>query len=177
MEIWKDISGYPDYQVSNFGNVKSNKTGKLLNPHITEQRYCIVNLYKNGVDRHFKVHRLVAFVFIENKFNKKTVNHKDGNKTNNNFENLEWCNHSENHLHAYRKLNRKAPSLGRKGKDAFRSVAVCQFDLSGNLIKIFDSQRIAAQELGISSGHISSVCKGKRKKTGGFVWRYKNTVK
>lgn len=172
MEIWKNISNYPDYQISNLGNVRSNKTKKTLKPHVTKQGYCIVNLYNNGIDKHFKVHRLVALHFIENKLNKKTINHKDGNKLNNNIDNLEWHSHSENHLHAYKKLNRQAPSLGKKGKNAFRSIPVCQLDLRGNLIKIFDSQKIAAEELGISNTHISSVCKGIRKQTGGFVWKY-----
>ena len=173
MEIWKNIKGYPDYAISSFGNIKNIKFDKKLNPHITDQGYCIVNIYCNKKDKHFKVHRLVAETFIDNPDKKRTVNHIDGNKLNNSVSNLEWATHSENHKHSYDKLNRKAASLGKKGKNAFRSLIVYQYDLNGVLIKSYDSQRSAAQELGISYNHISSVCNGKRKTSGGFFWSKK----
>lgn len=178
MEIWEYIKDYPNYMVSSYGNVKSIKNNKILKNHVTDQGYCIVSLYDNPKKgKHFKVHRLVAFSFIENKLNKRTINHKDGNKLNNCVDNLEWCTHSENHKHAYSKLNRKAASLGRKGSKAFRSIPVLQYDKEGNFIKMFDSQKIASQELNISFNHISSVCNGKRKTTGGFIWKKINNKK
>lgn len=114
MEIWKDIEGYEGYyQVSSTGKVKSlarfrlGKNGtlvpikeKILANKISKSGYCIVGLYKNGDKKFFSVHRLVATAFIENTYAKETVNHKDGNKENNNVSNLEWSTHKEQMKHA-----------------------------------------------------------------------------
>lgn len=101
-EIWKDVCGYEGYyQVSNLGNVKSldridcrgrHLKGKIV-PHFSEKDgYLIVSFCKNGIAKHFRVHRLVASAFIQNPHNLSEVNHKDENKKNNCAENLEWCN-------------------------------------------------------------------------------------
>ena len=129
MEIWKDITGYENkYQVSNLGNVKSldyinnlgkTKIGKLLKYRISDRGYNSAMLYKDGKQKTYKVHRLVAFAFIENKHNKPYINHKDGNKLNNNILNLEWCTHKENVVHAFKNnlnrfdLNKKRDIKGR----------------------------------------------------------------
>ena len=113
-EIWKDIEGYEGlYQVSTYGNIKSlpkvrrNGTGtyiqkeRLLKPSNTSTGYKKVELCKDGKRKGFKVHRLVAIAFIPNPDNKPEVNHIDGNKINNNIDNLEWVTSSEKTIHAY----------------------------------------------------------------------------
>lgn len=114
-EVWKDIEGYEGlYQVSTCGNIKSlakpRKNGngrsyiqkeKLLKQTFTSTGYKKVELYKDGKRKGFKVHRLVAIAFIPNPDNKPEVNHIDGNKINNNIDNLEWVTSSENSIHAY----------------------------------------------------------------------------
>ena len=114
-EVWKDIEGYEGlYQVSTCGNIKSlakpRKNGngrcyiqkeKLLKQSFTSTGYKKVELYKDGKRKSFKVHRLVAIAFIPNPDNKPEVNHIDGNKINNNIDNLEWVTSSENTIHAY----------------------------------------------------------------------------
>jgi hypothetical protein len=101
-EIWKDIPNYENkYQVSSLGRVKSLKCGNLLSDRLTDRGYNTAVLYLNGKPKTFKVHRLVAFAFIDNKENKPFINHKDGNKLNNRIDNLEWVTHSENIRHAY----------------------------------------------------------------------------
>ena len=91
-EIWKDIKGYEGlYQISNFGNIKSLRTNKLVKAFKNTKGYCQVSLWNNNVKKMFVVHRLVAQEFIPNPNNLLQVNHKDEDKKNNNVDNLEWC--------------------------------------------------------------------------------------
>ena len=127
-EVWKDIEGYEGlYQVSNFGNIKSlpkvrhNGRGtyiqkeKILKPSNTSTGYKKIELCKDGKRKGFKVHRLVAIAFIPNPDNKPEVNHIDGNKINNNIDNLEWVTSSENTIHAYETgLNSNKKDLDEK---------------------------------------------------------------
>ena len=101
MDIWKEIVGYPNYQVSNSGKIKSicyNKE-RMLKPQ-NMNGYLRVGLSKNGKVNLFLIHRLVAITFLENIKNSDFINHKNGIKSDNRVENLEWCNASENLNHA-----------------------------------------------------------------------------
>ena len=139
MEIWKDIKGYENrYQVSNKGRVKSldraaglNRKikGKILNQCNT-YGYLNVTLCKNGTKKTARVHRIVLSQFIENTNNYKAINHKDGVKTNNNINNLEWCSSKQNHEHAI-KLGLKTPKIQMKNM----KIRCIEYD------KIFISQR------------------------------------
>lgn len=114
-EIWKPITVFGDeyaklYEVSNFGRVRSwAKLGnakvppsepRILKPHKGKHYYSVIMCAENGKRNRQYVHRLVALTFLPNNANLPQVNHKDGNKLNNNVNNLEWCTHKENHLHA-----------------------------------------------------------------------------
>lgn len=104
---WKPVVGYEGlYEVSEKGQIKNLKTQHVLTPR-NSTGYSMVALFKNGERRDLKIHRLVACSFLENPQNKPQVNHKDGNKLNNNLENLEWCTNSENQKHAYQTGLRK----------------------------------------------------------------------
>lgn len=110
MEVWRVIKGYPHYEVSNIGNVRSldriipcglkNRRfrGKPLRMRI--KNYGYVSLTADGISNNFYVHRLVALMFIDNPENKPQINHIDGNKFNNVLSNLEWCTARENLKHA-----------------------------------------------------------------------------
>ena len=99
MEVFKPIDGYEGYQISNMGNVKNAKTGKPLKAQISSSGYYNVTLSLNGKRYTPTIHSLVAKHFLD--ICNFEVNHKDGNKLNNNVGNLEWVNRSENMTHAY----------------------------------------------------------------------------
>jgi hypothetical protein len=108
-EKWKDIDSHKGiYKVSNLGRVRrviasnTGKAGMILSP--INERYQKVGLWKRGRMTPSLIHRLVATAFVINPRNKKTVNHKDGNRYNNISTNLEWVTPSENMMHAKRVL-------------------------------------------------------------------------
>lgn len=112
MEKWRPVVGYEGfYEVSTFGRVRSilrrDPMGKLVKEKVLIQKklsahkYMRVTLSKNGFQKGYQVHRLVAQAFLPNPLNKGYVNHKDGrNPTNNNVSNLEWATQKENMRHA-----------------------------------------------------------------------------
>jgi hypothetical protein len=113
-EMWEWVKNYEGhYQVSNSGKVYSVKSDLELIPNIIRSGYKMVRLSKNGWARDYLVHRLVAEAFCNNEENKNVVNHKDGNKTNNYFLNLEWCTNSENQLHAIQ-MGLRVPKKGNE---------------------------------------------------------------
>ena len=99
----KEIEKYPNYFVTEEGLVFSSKTNRFLKFSYDQQGYQRVGLYiGNYKTKTIKVHRLIAETLMPNPENKKDVNHKDGDKSNNNINNLEWCTRSENIKHAFK---------------------------------------------------------------------------
>jgi hypothetical protein len=96
---WKPVFGYEGlYEVSNIGEIRHTK-GNIKKPTIKKDKhtnYKQVSLWKDGKNKSFLVHRLVAQAFIPNPNNYPIINHKDEDGTNNCVVNLEWCNHSYN---------------------------------------------------------------------------------
>lgn len=191
-EIWKPIKGFEGlYEISNTGLVKSlrrevpNNGGisivkeKILKPQKEKNGYLRIGLNKRNKKYMFLIHRLVAESFISNVNNYAEINHKDGNKSNNNVDNLEWCSRSYNIKHSYinklrnTDINRKnAKKMIEKNKRK-----VVQKDLNGNMINIFDSIKEAGELTNIDKTSICSVCKhkGYYKTAGGYIWEYYNT--
>lgn len=136
-EIWKEIPGYEGYfEVSNLGNFRSKDRiikykqtgtrlypGKPLKTELMQDGYSRIVLMKEAVKKRYMCHRLVAETFIDNPSNLPQVNHKDGNRSNNCVENLEWCTQSENELHAVNVLGKTM-----KGKTAPKKVYCVETD-------------------------------------------------
>ena len=100
--------------ISNYGNIKSlnyHRTGKeqLLKQNINGRGYKYVNISNKNRYVNLLIHREVAKAFLMNNSNYTDINHKDGNKLNNNVDNLEWCTRSENILHAYKNNLKNKP--------------------------------------------------------------------
>lgn len=183
MEIWEYVPDYEGiYQASTLGRIRSldrytnhrhgGKTfvkGMMLKQHISNSGYYRISLHKKCVEKQHSVHRLVLLTFIMNPKNKRTVNHKDGNKLNNKLENLEWATYSENELHAYR-IGLKKSFVHIATEKTKRKVLM--LSLSGESLLWFDSQKEANNMLGIDSRRISDCCRGIRKTAGGYKWEF-----
>ena len=144
-EIWKDVVGYSNYEVSNLGNVRNKTTKKLLSQKIgRDGRYLSVYLSENGNENTKRVHRLVAESFLGVNPG-LVVNHIDGNKLNNNVDNLEWCSVRENNIHAIRTgLNHPGEYQKRKIRiietgEIFDGVTDCAIAINGDFRNVHRS--------------------------------------
>lgn len=182
---WKDIAGYEGhYQISNYGNVKSlsrtiknsryqfgSVKDRTLKQAINTNGYSFVSLRLNGKQKSVSIHRLVAIAFLANPDAKEQVNHINGVKSDNRVENLEWVTRSENVLHAYRSLKRKSSQQGKVGKESFSAIPISQYDMQGNFVAYFESQKDASIKTGVNARSINMCYKRKQKTAGGFVWK------
>ena len=97
-QVYKTINNYPNYLISNLGNVLNKKSGKFLSPVLDKDGYQVVVLSNNGITTTMKVHRLVAKAFNKNPENNQLVDHIDNNRTNNKADNLRWVTSSQNNM-------------------------------------------------------------------------------
>ena len=96
MEQWKVICDFPDYEASSEGNIREKNTGKGIKQHANQNGYKMVWVYIDGKRTRKYVHRLVALAFLGSPHNNEEVNHKNGIRSDNNINNLEWVTHIDN---------------------------------------------------------------------------------
>jgi hypothetical protein len=126
----------------------------------------MVILSKNHKQRCCLIHRLVAETFIPNPNNLLEVNHKDGNKQNNDVTNLEWCTRLENIRHIYKN------GLKKTGKYLYNAREVNQYSLNNKFIAKYDTQTEASKKTKTKQCDISKCCRGLRNNAGGYIWKY-----
>lgn len=172
---WVKLAVNENYSINENGEVKNNKTNKLLKQSQHKNGYMSVSIkITNGSYKQYYVHRLIAETFLPNLDNLTDVNHKDYNKQNNSVENLEWCSRSDNLKHSYNYENRNknrehAKKLAMRNHEKM-NIKVTQRTLSGDFVAEYNSMREAEEKTGIPIQNISSVTSGKRRSAGGYIW-------
>lgn len=173
-EQWKNIEGYEGlYQVSNEGRVKSlgnNKTRKekILKSVKNTRGYLTVQLWKDGKPVMKLVHRLVAEAFLGNPQNSPQVNHKDETPTNNNVNNLEWCDAKYNINYGTGNQRRAEKLLNHQDL----SKRVDQIDpITGEVVRQWKSTAECGRN-GFDQRNVSKCARGKYKQYKGYIWKY-----
>jgi hypothetical protein len=164
---WMHIKGYEDrYRVTVFGEVFSLRKKQFLTPQVTNSGYEVVHLYGGGkrARKIALVHRLVASAFLPNAERFPEINHKDGNKTDNRADNLEWCTRKINVKHAL--------STGLVDPSKW-SISVIGTSLADRSKVRYSSQKaaeIALSGTGKQSSAIHHCFVGKKKSAYGYTW-------
>lgn len=170
MEIWKEVTSNPNYQVSNTGRIRRIGSNKDKSVQVKDG-YLKTELYQNGMRQHVRVHRIVAEEFIPNPDNKPEVNHIDGNKNNNCVSNLEWSTKKENCQHAWDTglakpsrgmCGKSNPNGGRKGRP-FRIVETGE---------VFDTLKDCEEAINGNNRHINDCLRGRQRTHRGYHFEY-----
>lgn len=164
MVKWRKIKEFENYQVSNDGRIRNKNTKKVLKPWIRNGYYSIT-LRKDSKSFTKNIHKIVGITWLKKTLNSNFINHIDGNKLNNKLENLEFVTPKQNTKHAIDN-NLTKPNVKK----------VKQYTKDGIFLKEFASIKEAEGKTGVSNKHIGSVCRGKRKTTGGYVWKYSDDI-
>ena len=183
---YRDIIEYKGlYKISEYGDIihlprKVNSTRSINKFRITKEKKLKTQTNKYGYNyiilansfgkrKHYFIHQLVAKTFLDNPNNYISINHKDENKTNNHYSNLEWCSIKYNNL-----FNNRQKKINTILQNTVKSRKIVQqFDKLNNFIQEFQSINEACRKLGIFKYPLSQCCNNKKKSYKGFIWKFK----
>lgn len=164
------LKDYPNYILYDDGFIWNISNKRSLEPWIGSKGYNFVTLYNSDGRRNFRLHRLVAENFVPNPLNKPDVNHRDENKNNNHYTNLEWVTKLENNIYSTRS---ERSAVSRVGNNKIcRPVYQCTTD--NILINEYPSITVAKEISHVKN--IVACCQRKRKGAGGYIWRYVDEI-
>lgn len=175
-EIWKDFPDFKDrFSVSSCGRIWDKKKKCIRNTEII-LGYEYFRPQINNIRYNYRMHILVANVFIPNPKNKTEVHHIDENRLNNRIDNLMWVTHEEHKL-LHKETgtrNKKLSDKLRNRKDISKPVEQCTKD--GKVVAEYPSGEEAARQTGFSRGNISNCCSGRPGfyTVKGYIFRFKN---
>jgi hypothetical protein len=175
MEIWKPIAGTNGFiEVSNKGRVRSLLRGepRILKPQVDNKGYHRIRVTVEREKMSYKVHREIAKAFIPNPNNLPQVNHKDGNKSNNSVDNLEWITNRDNAHHAIANGLWDSVIEGSRRENERRKRPVIGYFTSENSSTSRRFESVAEAERFVGSRHVTDVLKGKRSHVKGWTFRY-----
>lgn len=178
--MWKKVNRNDNYSINEQGKVRNDKTGLIKTPTLNKRNgYLVLDLYKNNKREKVPVHRLVAEAFIPNPENKLTVDHADGDRTNNSIENLRWATYSEQNSRFETNGVRSDQIIVKRYKEK-RKKRGGGHEAWLEIIETleFDSIKDTAEYFGYNAGNISQMLKkgtiGQRGITRGYQFSYKN---
>lgn len=163
---WKNIKNYPNYKISNYGDIYSLKADKIMSPRKNLENYlsiCLINNTKKGT---YQIHRLVYDTFKGFKINTNVtlvIDHIDRDRCNNFIDNLREVSSSEN---AYNRKN-STRSLRKINQYSLNNIFIKKWDSSNEILKILNLK---------SRGSILKCCLGKSKTSYGYIWKYDNFI-
>lgn len=168
---------YPKYEVSTEGRVRNSKTHYVYTQRLRKDGYLDMDIYYSGERKKMLVHRLVALCYLDNPQNLAEVNHKNKIKTDNRVENLEWVSREQNmsHRNQEEKIKKQMKESGKRLTElALKTMAkpVAQYDLEGNLIKIYPSLIQAEKGSGTNRKYIRACLKGERQTANNSIWKF-----
>lgn len=166
MEIFRPVKGYEkEYEISNIGNVRSIRSGKILKPNTDKSGYKYFVFSVNSNRHTMKAHRLVADAFIPNPESKPTVDHINGIRTDNRVSNLRWATHKEQSNNPVtlvkHKRNNSSEKMRRMGELINFNRKRVMVKKGNMIVGCFDSLRAASQNMKISYSKASEILNGK----------------
>lgn len=175
MEVWSEIPQYEGlYEISNLGRVRSLKFAggqrqKIIKPTCNSKGYQQIGLWKDKKRQVKYIHRLVATSFVKNPMNLNEVNHIDEDKSNNRFDNLEWCT---------RRYNMTYGNMQKKIKNNMKYYKrpIVMINESGEVLKRWSSAADAERSDGFDAASICNCCRGRVQKVRGKIFKYEKEV-
>ena len=169
MEEFKIIKGFSKYEISNNGNVKNIKTGRILKATLgTRGYYDVIIKNDEGKLIHITNHKLVGLTFIPNPNNYKIIDHIDNNKLNNDVNNLRWCSQQQNNFNQ---------SLSSKNTSGFKGVYYCKSNKKWNANIKYDRKTYQLGSFDKKEDAINARIKEAKKRFGDFINSCEKTPK